>query len=227
VRQNALKHGLTAETLVVDGEDAQEFQLMLDAHLDAFRPRNTVELELAKTFTLAAWRRSRCLSAETSMANQSIHDTQAKQEATELNDVLALGKQLFHDSQELWQRFPDRAEHGAIVRRRETVPGDPDLPVRLVAQLESTYKGCCWLLERWHELDRCRALPTGWQAIDKFKVIRLLGKQPLDVLDDVPGDLVDIFLATCPLDASFQHAFRELRCEVSEDEYPVILERLH
>src|SRR6516164_6451771 len=68
-RGNALKHGLTAEKLVVLGEDPEAFQVMVDRHIADFRPRNSVELELAKTFTIAAWRRDRCQSTETAMVN--------------------------------------------------------------------------------------------------------------------------------------------------------------
>jgi hypothetical protein len=38
VRRNALKHGLTAETLVVEGEDAEAFRLMADEHIAVFGP---------------------------------------------------------------------------------------------------------------------------------------------------------------------------------------------
>ncbi len=44
VRRNALKHGLTAETLVVEGEDAEAFRQMAESHLAVFRPRNDAEL---------------------------------------------------------------------------------------------------------------------------------------------------------------------------------------
>ena len=40
---------------------------MADAHLAVFRPGNAVEVEFVRTFTLAAWRRQRCVSTETSM----------------------------------------------------------------------------------------------------------------------------------------------------------------
>ncbi len=45
---------------------------MADAHRAAFRPSNSVELELFKTFTIAAWVRRQCVIAETGMTNQYI-----------------------------------------------------------------------------------------------------------------------------------------------------------
>src|SRR5262245_12450232 len=75
VRRNALRHGLTAEKLVVMGDDAEEFQAMAAAHMADINPRNSIELELCKTFSLAAWRRQRCVSTEAALTNQYIRDS--------------------------------------------------------------------------------------------------------------------------------------------------------
>ncbi len=153
VRRNALRHGLTAETLVVEGDNAEAFRLMADAHLAAFLPGNHVELELVKTFTIAAWRRQRCVSTETSMVNRYIRDSQLAEEVIQQQDALALGDRLFFDSQDLWQLYPDATMKGApLSKRQNEVPGSPDLPARLVKELESSDAGCRWLLDRWNDL---------------------------------------------------------------------------
>jgi hypothetical protein len=102
VRRNALKHGLTAKTLAVLGEYEEDFQAMADAHLAVFPPRNEVELEFCKTFTLAAWRRQRCVIAEAGITNEHIRATQLEEETTARNAALALGERLFDDPQ--WPR---------------------------------------------------------------------------------------------------------------------------
>ncbi len=227
VRRNALKHGLTAETLVVEGADAEAFRQMAESHLAVFRPRNDVELELAKTFTVAAWRRQRCVSTETAMVNQHIRETQHNAAVIGRQDVLALGDRLFHDSQGCWQLFPDPSMKDCpISPRTNDVPGGPDLPARLVNELESSYEGCRWLLDRWNEL-RARAQKGNfWQAYDKFKCIRLMGRQPLDVLEDTTGDLLTMFLASDALYPVNKSPFSELRCEVADDQYPTVRRRL-
>jgi len=227
VRRNALKHGLTAETLVVEGEDAEAFRLMADAHLAVFRPRNDVEVEFARTFTIAAWRRQRCVSTETSMVNRYIRDSQLAEEVIQQQDALALGDRLFFDSQDLWQLYPDRTMIGApLSKRRNEVPGSPDLPARLVNELESSYAGCRWLLDRWNDL-KVRNQPfNSWQASDKFKAIRLLGKQPLDVLHDTTGDLLAIFLGSYAVYPLNKSPFSELRCEVGDDQFPAVRRQL-
>ncbi len=122
-RRNALKHGLTAETLVVEGEDADEFRFTADAHGAVFRPRNDVEVELVRTFTIAAWRRQRCASTETAMVNRYIRDSQLAEEVIEQQDALALGDRLFFDSQDLWQLYPDPTMNGAPLSKRRNMAG--------------------------------------------------------------------------------------------------------
>jgi len=82
VRRNALKHGLAAQVVVAFDEDAEAFRVMADAHLAAFRPRNDVELELVNTFSVAAWVRRQCVSAQTCMTNQYIRQGQAEEKLT-------------------------------------------------------------------------------------------------------------------------------------------------
>jgi hypothetical protein len=138
VRRNALKHGLTAEMLVVDGEDADAFRIMADAHLACFQPRNAVEVEFARTFTMAAWRRLRCVSTETAMVNQRIRVAPVEHDLTITQHVMALGRQLFFDSQDLWQLFPDPLMGiRPIFKRKEKLDGPVRPPSQLVNELES------------------------------------------------------------------------------------------
>ncbi|MGO9918753.1 MAG: hypothetical protein ACLQIB_29150 [Isosphaeraceae bacterium] len=226
-RRNALKHGLTAETLVVEGEDADEFRFTADAHGAVFRPRNDVEVELVRTFTIAAWRRQRCASTETAMVNRYIRDSQLAEEVIEQQDALALGDRLFFDSQDLWQLYPDPTMNGApLSKRRNEVPGSPDLPARLVNELESTSAGCRWLLDRWNDLKTRNQPFNNWQASDKFKAIRLLGKQPLDVLHDTTGDLMAVFLGSYAVYPQNKSPFSELRCELGDDQFPAVRRQL-
>ena len=161
------------------------------------------------------------------MTNQYIRDSRSAEKIGERHEVLSLGDRLFFDSQELWQIYPDPSiKFCAMSRRRNSVPGGPDLPSRLVAELESTYEGCRWLLDQWYELRKRHQSVGGWQAIDIFKAIRLMGKQPLDILEDPAGELMDIFLACHKIDGKDESPFSELRCEVTDDQYPVVLKRL-
>jgi hypothetical protein len=227
VRRNALKHGLTAKTLVVLGECEADFQAMADRHLAVFQPRNDVELEFCKTFTLAAWRRHRCVTAEAGITNERIRATQLDEAATARSAALALGQRLLHDRKGIWQRYLDPlAEYRANYREQSGPPGQVAAPAQLVAELESTLEGCRFLLEHWRELRTHLNCERGWKALDMFMCIRLLGREPLDVLDEPPGDLMDIFLACRKIDGSDKGPFDELRCVVSDVDLAMVLKRL-
>jgi hypothetical protein len=67
---------------------------------------------------------------------------------------------------------------------------------------------------------------NSWKAFDKFKAIRLLGKQPLDVLDDPIGDLLVIFLACHQINRTDKSPFSELCCEVDDNRFATVCARL-
>jgi hypothetical protein len=227
VRRNALKHGLTAKTLVVLGECEDNFQAMADAHLAVFQPRNEVELEFCKTFTLAAWRRQRCVSAEVGVTNEHIRATQLDEETTARNAALALGERLFHRVG-FWQSYLDPlAKYRPNYRDHFGPPGPVEAAAQLVAELESTLEGCRFLLEHWRELKMRLNCERGWKPFEMFMCMRLTGREPLDVLDEPPGELMDIFLACRKIDGSDRVPFKELRLCVGHDiEFEIIFERL-
>src|SRR5208283_2184704 len=96
----------------------------------------------------------------------------------------------------------------------------------LVNELESSFAGCQWLLDRWNDLSIRNQPSSYWQAFDKFKAIRLLGKEPLDVLHDTSGDLLAIFLGSYAVCPQHKSPFSELRCDVGEDQFPAVRRQL-
>ncbi len=65
--QNALKHGLTAQTLVLPTEDPDEFQHLLTSYLDQFQPNGPAELHLVHEMVAAKWRLQRLAIIETQL----------------------------------------------------------------------------------------------------------------------------------------------------------------
>jgi hypothetical protein len=65
--QNALKHGLTAESHVLPGESEQDFLELLRAHESTYHPANAIEKDLVDTMALARWRLRRLATLETSL----------------------------------------------------------------------------------------------------------------------------------------------------------------
>jgi hypothetical protein len=61
---NALDHGLTAQTVVLQCESQESFQTTLDNFLVRFQPVDTVELSLVHEMVAAAWRLQRVWDIE-------------------------------------------------------------------------------------------------------------------------------------------------------------------
>lgn len=61
---NALKHGLTAATVVLPNESAEDFQALMDAYIEQFEPQSAVELDLVVEMVNAKWRQRRLWAVE-------------------------------------------------------------------------------------------------------------------------------------------------------------------
>ncbi|WP_108682496.1 hypothetical protein [Methyloceanibacter sp. wino2] len=55
-RMNALRHGLTASSVVIPGEDAHEFELLRAELVGHFAPRCALEMELVERLAVTLWR---------------------------------------------------------------------------------------------------------------------------------------------------------------------------
>lgn len=66
-RLNALKHGLTAQQVVLFDERTEDFESFVNEIAAALKPRNPVEHLLAERAALCAWRLRRCYRIEAAM----------------------------------------------------------------------------------------------------------------------------------------------------------------
>ena len=64
---NALKHGLTGNTVLLDSDAADAYQRHLDAHVDQFKPVTFEERRLVQSIHDAAWRLDRILNLESTI----------------------------------------------------------------------------------------------------------------------------------------------------------------
>ncbi len=61
---NSVKHGLTAETVVLSSESQEEYQAALDDYIDHFRPAVKPEMDLVQQLAAAQWRLARYAGVE-------------------------------------------------------------------------------------------------------------------------------------------------------------------
>ena len=199
-RFNAVKHGMTAKTLVLPGEDPEALQLRLDGWNDSLKPKNDLEHYLVERAVRVSWQLDRADRAEVARLAARIRDDEFRDSYSQVSvDVVALGRRLFWDRRgplELYPHFPLKDQLLADKKPRTSFSGladDPDDPERLLIQLERSEAGCLWLLQQWAELRDILDEDLLWQSIDRFKAIRLLGRQPTDAADF--SDVTTIYLA--------------------------------
>ena len=65
--RNSLRHGLRARSLLLPGESARQFQLLLDDYIAQFQPQGPIENELVQTMVIARWRLNRILEIESNL----------------------------------------------------------------------------------------------------------------------------------------------------------------
>jgi hypothetical protein len=69
---NAIRHGLCAKCIVVEGESRENFLILLQQHVDRFRPADEVEFGMIEEMCAAYWRQRRAWSLETGMFNKQM-----------------------------------------------------------------------------------------------------------------------------------------------------------
>ena len=70
--RNSLRHGFTAESVVLPTESQEDFQSLLDSYTDQFRPQGGVEMDLVQTMAAARWRLRRISTIETTLLNNEM-----------------------------------------------------------------------------------------------------------------------------------------------------------
>ncbi len=222
---NALKHGMTAKSLLLPGEDPEALRQRLDGFKETLRPRNPVEDALVERFAHATWRAQRADRAIAARLTHRMLHADAAELAAEVAEVEDLTRRLYWDPRGPLALYPHQRGFRPTPRisASETLD-DPLDPARIVHRLEMTVTGCRWLLDRWGELRRRLEAGLKWQGPDRFKAIRMLGRQPMDAADD--ERVLLIYLACDAMSPGEATSLADLRCETTESEEERLGERI-
>src|SRR6516165_12787281 len=202
---NALKHGLKAKTVVLPGEDAQDYQARLDAWIADLQPKNDVEQSLVERAVTIIWQLDRAERAEAARLSRIIREAPPEAARRREEEAAALGRRLLFDRCGPLPLYP-HSLYSFPGQPRVSFSGlsdDPDDPPGLLLRLEATAEGCRWLLDRWADLGALLDRGQSWQAPDKLRAIRLLGRQPLEAADSQV--VATIFQACHVLDPQTHH----------------------
>src|SRR6516164_2427652 len=78
-RGNAVRHGLTAETVIADLEDAEDYQAFEAAVIDDYDAQTAVERELVLRLASVLWRLRRAIGIESGIF-ESMSEESAKED---------------------------------------------------------------------------------------------------------------------------------------------------
>ncbi len=215
-RFNALKHGLTAKTAVLPGEDPESLETKVEVYKARLGTQNEVEDDLAESAALAKWQMDRAMSAQSARIDHVL--LIRKEENSQRDAIAAAGirSRLFHDRQGPIELYPSKSEYYKGPRTScSDEPDDPLDPIKLILQAEGTVAGCQMLLREWEALRRNLLSGLSILSHEKLKMLRLMGKQPIQAMGD--PEVAQVFLACHALEARDGYAFHELRSEIEAD----------
>src|ERR1700737_1259965 len=86
VRLNGVKHGLTAQTLVLKGESESDFTTLLDSYEAEHQPTPPPEEALVLQLAMATWRLRRLYHAEAGFYTYKLKDTADRAASDKLDD---------------------------------------------------------------------------------------------------------------------------------------------
>jgi hypothetical protein len=223
-RLNAMKHGLTARTLVLPGESPE----LLDARITEFRadlkPANETEDFLVQRAAIASWELERCYRVIAAKLNERVQFGLFDLEEAETDEVEDHGRRLFWDPRGPIALYPHRRSFRVTRISSPDSVEDPLNPARIVNRLEHLAAGCRWLIDCWAELRNLLEDGLKWQAPDRLKAIRMLGRQPMDLLAD--ERVLMIYLACDAMDATGPTSLDDMQTETADIELARIKERV-
>jgi hypothetical protein len=144
---NALKHGLTARTVVLCNEDHALFEQLQQDYINSLQPTNAFELDLVQRMAVAQWRIRRAWAIETALTDVNMIENRHQDESNnpELDQDLRLGLTNKRVAKDLTQvhlceaRFERSHDRGFTLFQRLRKLRAPDaLPIPSACQGVST-----------------------------------------------------------------------------------------
>ncbi len=102
---------------------------------------------------------------------------------------------------------------------------NPNDPLVVLKWLEATAKGCRALLREWRKLLERIEEGLGWQAQDRLKAIRMLGRQPTDAAED--KRIVQIYVGAFAIKPNMKRkAYDDLKAEMATLDFKEFVNRV-
>ena len=206
---NALKHGRRSKMKSLLSDDSYAYEERLRKWVASADPDDDVGEFLVHRYVSLSVEIDHLERAQVEELTSRIDSF----EESELEAVHDMGKRLFFDPAGPTPMYGIRP--AGRVKQKTSWNGlavDPDDPAKLVEKLEASHYGCLWLKMRWSELAAQLEPGKFWQSHDRFKVIRLLRRQPIDALED--RTIAEIFVASHALNPVGHGVFDDLLSDI-------------
>jgi hypothetical protein len=223
-RLNAVTHGLRSQELLLLGENGLELDALRETWMNRLNPRDPAEDDLVLDYVNAVWLRRRADRALLHYLKADVEQAANREAESVAGDI----RGLFSDAQGGHHCLyaTSTATCGGPTTSKPTgdTTKDPNEPSILVKRLESSEKGCLAMIEHWNMLRSRLEQGLEWQPQDRLKGIRMLGRQPLEVVEDQRVMLIQIgSFALHP--AGRTDPLDDLKCELGALELEPFLER--
>ena len=210
----ALKHGRRSKKAARAREESYAFEERLHKWMSIDDAQNDMEEYLIYRNVCLSFDLDRTESARLERRTSLIENS----DEAELLEIDELGKRLFFDPSGASPLYGNRKYRPSENKTSwNGLAVDPDDPAVLVKKMESTAAGCEWLQSRWRELLGLLDTMKFWQSLDRLKAARLLGRQPVDVIEDVR--VAQIFVASHALHGGKESEFADLLSDMEEEQH--------
>ena len=211
---NAMTHSLTAR-IVLPWENEAEYDARLARYKTGLPVRSELEEELAERAAQASWLMDRAMVAEAARLTRLAEENPEAVATREADEAEALGNRLMFDPRGPAELYPSgEYMQGQPRTSRSEDPEDPNAPDGIVLKMKGTGAGCRRLIREWCPMREMLVDGRNWQSEQKFRAVRLLGKQPL-ASGNTPL-VARIFMACHVIEPQFKllYPFRCMRCAV-------------
>jgi len=211
---NALKHGMRSKKLALLDEESYAFENRRMKWMSIADPDDDMGEFLVNQCVSLSFELERATRAHLERLTSLIENS----DESEFDAVHELGKRLFFDPTGPTPMYGNRPDGRRKLRTSWNGQAvDPNDPAVLARQLESSAMGCCWMRDCWEELRAQLEPGKFWQSHDRLKAIRLLGRQPLDAVED--RQVAEIFVASSALDPAGHKPFDDLLSDMGTTEH--------
>jgi hypothetical protein len=209
---NAVRHGLRSKKIAALREESYAFEERLHKWMAASDAGDDIEeflvyRNVALSFELEHVDRARLERCQTLIENA---------DETELLEVSDIGHRLFFNAAaatNLYGNSPSfKIKRPKTSWNSEVV--SENAPALLVHRLEGTHSGAVWLLEQFQALRDQLDSPGFWLPHERFKCIRLLGREPVHANDDIR--IATVFIAGHALRRTSKNEFKDLLSDMTD-----------